>query len=226
MLSPTRAVIAALALTACGSSTPSPTPTAATVSPTAYVTATCSAVAQLSRDGVIEGRRLRAGANGVRTIAHDKSVAEAYVSALARDAGKTVTRIRAAGIPNVENGDATAAVFLSSYVRLETTLAAMGKKARSIPTSSDQAFKRATYAVGSSLGSSMQSINAGISVLRNQPLDTVAKKCPSACRSGAPDDPHRPTVTSTTRPTNSVPVAFRHPNRTDPVPGTTTRVVK
>jgi hypothetical protein len=172
------AAIAALALTACGSSTTSPTPAASTVSPTAYVTSMCSAVAQLSRDGVVEARRFSAGANGVRTLAHDKSVAQAYVSALARDARETVTRMRAAGIPNVQSGNATAAAFLSSYVRLETTLAATAKKARSIPTSSDQAFKRATYALGSSLGSSMQSINAGISVLRNPPLDTVAKKVP------------------------------------------------
>jgi hypothetical protein len=137
------AAIATLALTACGSSTPSPTPTAATVSPTTYVTSMCSAVAQLSRDGVIEARRFSAGANGVRTLAHDKSVAQAYVSAFARDARQTVTRMRTAGTPNVQNGNATAAAFLSSYVRLEATLAATAKKARSIPTSSDRAFKRA-----------------------------------------------------------------------------------
>jgi hypothetical protein len=179
MLSVALAAIATVALTACGSSTQSPTSaSAATVSPTAYVTSMCLAVARLSHDGVVEARRFSAGANGVRTLAHDKSVAEAYVSALARDASQTVARMRAAGTPNVTDGSATAAAFLSSYVRLETTLAATANKARSIPTSSNQAFKRATYALGTSLGSSMQSINAGISVLRNPPLDVIAKKVP------------------------------------------------
>jgi hypothetical protein len=149
------------------------------VSPIAYVRSMCSAVTQLKNDGSTQLKQFSRRVSGIHTVAQDKAATETYVSALARAADRTVSRMKAAGSPNVTGGKSISASFLSGYVVVAQTLSATARRTRSLPTKSLRAFQRATYKLGTDLQSALQGINSGITGLRSTALDAFEPKVPA-----------------------------------------------
>jgi hypothetical protein len=176
------AVLAAAALTAAGSvacgSSGHPT-----VSPAAYVKAVCGAVAPFERDVVS-----RSSALNLATFSNPvqgKNGLEAFLAAVAADAGRALSSLERAGTPNVTNGSAISAAVVNAFARLEATMRAALVRARALPTSSASALRKAARELSTSVRSSLASFPSLSSrALRSPEIDLAAAREP-ACRSRA-----------------------------------------
>lgn len=174
------AVLAGAALTAagsvaCGSSGP------ARVSPATYVKALCGAVVPFERDVGSRSKALNLAkfSNPVQ----GKNAFEAFLGAVAADAGSALSSLKGAGTPDVANGSEISAAVVNAFARLEATMRAALVRARALPTSSASALRKAARELSASVRSSLASFPSLSSrALRSSEIDLAAAKEP-ACRS-------------------------------------------
>jgi hypothetical protein len=171
------AILAALAsaaiLSACGSSGSSG------VSAAAYVKAVCNAVGPFEKDITSRSQSLN---SSLTSAAQGKKLFTDFLTASVNDADQLLTKIKAAGTPNVSNGNKISAAFITVFTRLRNGLAQAQSQAANLPTSSLDAFRTAAQTLAASVQSSMSNIGAGFSGLKSPELEAAAKKEP-ACQS-------------------------------------------
>ncbi len=168
-------VLAALAPAACGSSAHPG------VSPAAYVKAVCGAVVPFERDVVSRSSALDLAT--FRSPAQGKNALQAFLAAIAADAGSALTSLRRGGTPNVANGSAISAAVVNAFTKLETTMRTALMRARSLPTSSTSALRNAARDLSVSVRGSLSSLPSLSSrALRSPEIDLAASREPT-CQS-------------------------------------------
>jgi hypothetical protein len=170
-----RAAIGLLALivlcAGCGSSSSSK------IGTTAYVKAVCSAISPLERDVVTRTQALNApAANAVQA----KKTLQGFLTAVGQDSDRAVSRIRAAGTPDIANGQAVAGAIVRAFTQLRDAMHTAAAKANSLPTDSPGDYKAAAQALNSSVRASLNNIDA--SGLSDPAIEQAAAKEP-VCKS-------------------------------------------
>ncbi len=169
------ALLAGVALAACGSSGQSG------VSPAAWVKSVCSAVGPFEQDVVSRSSALDVAT--FRDAVQSKKALEHFLEAVQADAAGALSRLRSAGAPNVANGNAIAGAVVGAFSRVEVTMGSAVGQARALPAGSAAALRSAARALGVRVRNSLSSFpSLSSTALRSPQIDQAAAKEP-ACRS-------------------------------------------
>jgi hypothetical protein len=167
------ALLTVIALCAgCGSSGSSK------VSAASYVKAVCSAISPLERD--VTSRESALNKTTASNATDAKQTLQGFLKAVAQDADSALTRIRAAGTPDIKNGTAVAGTIDKAFTQLRDAMRLAVAKSHSLPTNSPAAFNTAAQALGTSVKGSLTNIDA--SGLQNPEIEKAAASEP-ACKS-------------------------------------------
>lgn len=165
-------VLAVAACAACGSSGSSK------VSAGTYVSDVCSAISPLERDVVSRSSALNSTTAPNATEA--KKTLQGFLVAVEQDAAHALSKVKAAGTPNITNGEAVAGTIVKTFTELRDAMRVALTKSKSLPTDSPTAFRTAAQALGADVKASLNGIDS--SGLTNPDLEKAAAG-ESACKS-------------------------------------------
>jgi hypothetical protein len=176
------ALAAVLALAACGGSSSKSSSTSATVTPAAYVHSVCQAVGPFETDVVKRSSALNLST--ISSPSQGKSALQGFLSAIATDTKQALSKLKAAGTPNVKNGKQIAGAISNAFAQLDTTMSSAVGQAQALPTNSATAFKSAAQKLGTTVRTSMASIGTNLQsgTLKSPELEQAASK-DTACKS-------------------------------------------
>src|ERR1700733_12074409 len=137
---------------ACGSSGSSK------VSASTYVGSVCSAIAPLKKDVVSRSSALNGATAANATQA--KKALQGFLVAVESDSTNALTKIQAAGTPDITNGKAVAGTIVKAFTQLRDAMKVALTKSDSLPTDSPSAFRTAAQALGASVKSSLNNIDS------------------------------------------------------------------
>jgi hypothetical protein len=160
------AVLASALIAGCGSSSSSG------VSAGAYVKAICDSVGPFQKDV-----QARAGTLNVSTIsnpASGKKALQGFLGAVAADANQALSKLKAAGTPNIQNGKSISSAMVAAFTQVKDALTRAQSQANSLPTGSPIAFKNAATAIGSTVQSSLTGIGTSLGGLKSPELEKAA----------------------------------------------------
>jgi hypothetical protein len=161
-----------VALAACGGSSG--------VSPATYVKSICQAIGPFEKTVQSRSSALQ-HLSGLKSPAQGKQALQGFLSAVVSDTDKALTKLKAAGTPNVSNGKQVSKAIVSAFAQLKGALQKAASAAGSLPTTSPTAFSHAAQQLGSSVQSSLGGIGSSLSSLKSSDLENAAKKEP-ACQ--------------------------------------------
>ena len=166
-----------ITLASCGSSSSS----SSGVSSATYVRSICQAIVPFKQTVQSRSSALR-NLNGAKSPAQGKQLLQGFLTAVASDSDKAVTKLKAAGTPDVHNGKQVSQAIVSAFTEVNAALSKAASAAGSLPTRSPQAFRSAAVQLGSSVQSSMSGIGNSLGGLKSPDLENAANKEP-ACQS-------------------------------------------
>jgi hypothetical protein len=150
----------------------------AKVSAGSYVKSVCSAISPLERDVVNRSSALN---NSTASNAADaKKTLQGFLNAIEQDSENAVSKIRAAGTPDISGGKNVSGAILRTFSELRDAMKIAVTKSKGLPTSSASSFNTAAQALTTSVRGSLNNIDA--SGLSNPELEKAASKEP-ACKS-------------------------------------------
>lgn len=152
------------------------------MSPSAYVKSICTAIGPFHPGFQARVNGLRVAFSQAATAAQAKGDFQGFFSAVASDTSGVITRLKAAGAPNVTNGKAVASRLVSAFTQLRDALSHAAKQASGLPTTSLAAFRVAAGTVANDVGSSANRLDSSVSGLKSPELDKVQASEP-ACKS-------------------------------------------
>jgi hypothetical protein len=170
-------IVAALALAACGSSSHGNT-----VSAQSYVNSVCTAVNAFAADLTARAKAVAPAVATASSATQRKAALQQYVGAVITDTRAAVTRLRAAGTPQVSNGATVAATLVNAFEQVETTYTKARRQVAALPTGSVSAFESGVTSIIEDVNRSDADVSKHVSAIRNQAsLKAAAKKSP-ACQ--------------------------------------------
>jgi basic membrane lipoprotein Med (substrate-binding protein (PBP1-ABC) superfamily) len=178
----TVAILAVLAITAaalsgCGGSSSSG------VTPAAYVKAICSAVGPFEKD--VQARSSALNLSSIKSAQQGKTALQGFLKAIASDTDAAVSKLKAAGAPNVSNGPKIQSAIVSAFTQLDTAMQKAASSADSLPTASPEAFKTAATTLGNTVKTSMSGIGSSLNGLKSTALEKAAASDPTCKSIGA-----------------------------------------
>jgi hypothetical protein len=154
---------------------------ASKVSPSAYVDHVCTSVTTwlhaVQSSSAEFGRKLGPGS----TPAAAKQAVEGVMGSSVADSEHVVRELRAAGIPDVPEGDKIATAVIASFQEATSALRGVQAQVRGLPTGESHAFLAAAKQIGASVRNSLASISSGLASLHSQELQRAAAGS-EACR--------------------------------------------
>lgn len=166
------ALAAVVICAGCGSSKPKGT------SADQYVRGVCSAITSLEHD-VATGTSARKNSTA-SNAAQAKKAEQAVLTAVAKASDRAVSRIKAAGTPDIPGGKAVAGTIVNAFTEVRNAMRSAAVKAGSLPTDSPAHFTAAARELVTSVRNSLNNIDA--SGLSNPDLERAAVNEP-ACKS-------------------------------------------
>jgi hypothetical protein len=179
---PLVAILACGALAACGSSSSSSSSATAKVTAASYVKALCSSIGPFERDVVTRSSALNL--TSVKSPAEGKTALKTFLTAISGDTDTAVSKLNAAGTPNVSDGQHISSAILSAFRQLQSAMHTATTQADALSTQSATAFKNGAESLGKTVRDSMSRIgqNLQASTLKSTDLQKAAQKEPS-CKS-------------------------------------------
>lgn len=162
-------LIVACLVAGCGSSGSSK------VQVSSYVSAVCAAIAPLEHD--VETRSSALNNTTAPNAAQAKQTLRGFLTAVETDSNHALTKISAAGTPDIANGKQVAQTITKTFTQLRDAMRGASAKATSLPTDSAASFKTAAQGLGSNVRSSLAHIDA--SGLTNPDIEKAAAKLPT-----------------------------------------------
>ncbi|HUB04468.1 MAG TPA: hypothetical protein VMA76_05340 [Solirubrobacteraceae bacterium] len=157
---------------ACGSSGSSK------ISAGTYVASVCSAISPLEKDVVTRSSALNSATAPNATQA--KKALQGFLTAVESDSDHALTKIQAAGTPDISNGKAVAGTIVHAFTQLRDAMRVALTKSDSLPTDSPSSFRTAAQALGASVRSSLNNIDS--SGFSNPAIEKAAG-AQAACKS-------------------------------------------
>lgn len=161
-------------LAGCGSSSSS-----SSVSPGTYVKAICNAVGPFEKD--VQKRSSALNLASISNASQGKTALQGFLNAVVSDTDSAIAKLKAAGVPDVNNGQKISAALTGAFTRLRSALHAAATKAGSLPTDNPTDFKNAAQSLGTTVQSSMASIGSSLNGLQSSDLEKAAASEP-ACK--------------------------------------------
>ena len=168
------ALATVLSLAACGGSSSSG------VSAGSYVKSICQAIGPFEKD--VQSRSSALDLSSITSAAAGKKALQDFLAAIVADTDKAVQQLKAAGSPNVTNGEKISGAIVSAFSQVKTALSQAETQAGNLPTTSPTAFKAAAQTIGTGIRTSMSNIGNSLSNLKSADLENAAKK-EAACTS-------------------------------------------
>ncbi len=147
------------------------------MSPAAYVKSVCSAISPLEQDVVTRSSALNTPA---ADATHAKQTLQGFLTAVAQESDHALTRIKAAGTPDIKGGQAAADTIVKAFTQLRDAMRTAVTRSNSLPTDSAASFKTAAQSLGTSVKGSLNNIDP--TGFRNPEIEKAAAKEP-ACKS-------------------------------------------
>ncbi len=160
-------------LAGCGGSSSS-------VSPAAYAKSVCGAIGSFQQKLVSSGPLDRSNASPVQ----DKQLLQHFFSSVATAGDQAVSRLKAAGSPNIGNGKAISSAIVTAFTQLKGSFTQAASQASSLPTASVPRFRTAEAQLSSGVKSSTASIDTSLSGLKSKELDKVVTTTPACQKLG------------------------------------------
>jgi hypothetical protein len=182
-LSAALALLATVAMvTACGSSGSSSSSgsggsSSSAVSAAAYVKGICTAVGPFEKDVAARSNALNSAK--LTSAAQGKQAVQQFLTAVSTDTNQALTRLRAAGTPDVANGKTISTTIVSAFQQLHTAIGTAVTQAKNLSTSSPQAFQKGATALGGTVQQSLGGISTSLGKLKSPDLEKAAAKEPS-----------------------------------------------
>ena len=177
---PLRTALAVLAvaalMSACGSSGSSGSSSSG-VSAADYVKAICTAVGPFEKDVAARSNALNTAK--LTSAAQGKKAVQDFLSAVSTDTDKALTKLQAAGTPNVNNGKAISTTIVAAFKQLQTAIGTALTQAKNLSTSSPQAFQKGATALGGTVQGSLSGISTSLGKLKSADLEKAASKEPA-----------------------------------------------
>jgi hypothetical protein len=183
---PLRTALAVLAvaalISACGGggSSGSSGSSSSGVSAADYVKAICTAVGPFEKDVAARSNALNSAK--LTSAAQGKKAVQDFLAAVSTDTDQALTKLQAAGTPNVSNGKAISTTIVAAFKQLQTAIGTALTQAKNLSTSSPQAFQKGATALGGTVQSSLSGISTSLGKLKSADLEKAASKEP-ACTS-------------------------------------------
>lgn len=152
------------------------------VSAHSYVKSVCSAISPLEHSVVTRSSAL--DNSPASNAAEAKKTLQGFLTAIEQDATHAVSRIHAAGTPDIPNGKSVAGAIVKTFTELRDAMRVAVTKSHSLPTDSASSFNAAAKALTTSVRGSLNNIDA--SGLSNPDLEKAASNEP-ACKSLSAD---------------------------------------
>jgi hypothetical protein len=168
------ALAVSVALAGCGSSGSSK------VAPAAYVKSVCSAIGPFEKQ--VQNRSSALNLSTIKNATEGKKALHDFLAAVASDTDHAVSQLKAAGTPDVSNGQAIATGIVAAFTQVKGALSDAAGRASTLPTTTPQAFKTAASALGQNVQASMTKIGTSLGSLKSPTLQAAAAKEP-ACKS-------------------------------------------
>lgn len=176
------AIVIPCGIAACGGSggsgSGSSGPTAA-----AYVKSICQAIGPFEKN--VQSRSKALNLSNIKTPADGKKALQRFLNAVAADTDTAVNKLKAAGVPNTNNGKQVSTAIVGAFTQLKSALSKAATQAGNLPTTSPAAFQSAAQSLGSTVSSSMSGISGSLNNLKTPDLERAAKKEPTCTRLGA-----------------------------------------
>lgn len=148
------------------------------VSAGTYVKSVCSAISPLERDVVTRSSALNSST--ATNASEAKRTLQGFLNAIEQDSEHAVSRIRAAGTPDISGGKTVSGAIVRTFSELRDAMKSAVTKSHALPTNSASSFNSAAQALTTSVRGSLNNIDA--SGLTNPALEKAASKEP-ACKS-------------------------------------------
>jgi hypothetical protein len=168
------ALIAMTPLTGCGGGSTQ-------VSASTYVDHVCNSVGaslhSVETSSAEFSRRLAPGS----TPTSAKQALEGAIARSVADSEHVVSGLRAAGTPDVPEGEKIATAVVGSFQQATSALRGVQAQVKGLPTGEPRAFLAAAKQIGTSVRSSLASIGSGLASLHSEELQRAAAES-GACR--------------------------------------------
>lgn len=148
------------------------------VSAGTYVASVCSAIQPLEKDILHRSSALN-GATAANAVQAKKTV-QGFLTAVESDSDHALSKIKAAGTPDISNGKAVAGTIVEAFTQLRDALRVALTKSASLPTDSPAAFQTAAKALGASVKAALSNIDS--SGFSNPDIEKAAG-AQAACKS-------------------------------------------
>jgi len=146
------------------------------VSARAYTTSVCRAF--ISWEGDIK-KTLTTATAAAATTAQGKSELESFFKGASADTQRIVGKLRAAGVPDVSNGQVDARAVITAFQKVTTAMQHGLTQAQSLPTADLSSFKNGAESLMSEAQTSFTGAFGGLSGLSSPQLDHAAKSNPA-----------------------------------------------
>ena len=166
---------AAAPIAACGSSKSSASSSGVTAGQ--YVKAICTAVGPFEKDVASRSNALNSAK--LTSASPGKKAVQDFLSAVSTDTNTALSKLQAAGTPNVDNGKTISTTIVSAFKQLKSAIGTALTQANSLSTSSPQAFQKGANALGGTVRSSLSGISTSLGKLKSPDLEKAASKEPS-----------------------------------------------
>lgn len=144
-----------------------------------YVKSVCSVIGPFERS--VQARSNQLNLASIKSAAQGKTALQNFLNEVASDTSKAVTQLKAAGVPDVNNGQQISTGIVNAFTQVKGSLTSAASRAGSLPTASPQAFKTAAAALGSGVQTSMNNIGTSLGGLKSPTLEAAAAK-EQACK--------------------------------------------
>lgn len=164
------ALLAAVALSACGSSGPSAS---------RYAKSVCTAIGGWVRKVESYGNlNLSSGSN----LTQRKAAVQRYLGNAVADTDHLVSQLKSAGTPDISGGSTVSSKIVSAFSSARDQLQNAKNEADTLPTQKPSAFRTAARRLGGTVRSSLQTIAGQLASLKNKDFENATKKT-AACGS-------------------------------------------
>ncbi len=169
------ALIVAIALAGCGSSSPKK------VSADTYVRSVCTSTAGWYHSVQSAAASLQTKVHSSPSISSVKTAYVSFINTLLHATSRTEQQLRAAGAPNVKNGKGVASEVVNAFDRARRGLENAATQVRKAPTNSSSAFETAAGGIQATIQRSLASMSS-LAPQKNPQLHAAAQKDPSCQR--------------------------------------------
>ncbi len=168
------ALVCALAAAGCGGSSGS---SSSGITAGNYVKAICSAVGPFEKDVAARSNALNSAK--LTSPQQGKKAVQGFLHSVSSDTDQALTKLQAAGTPNVDNGEQISTTIVSAFKDLKQAIGSASAQAKSLSTTSPQSFKNGANKLGDTVRSSLSGISNSLGKLQSADLAKAAAKEPA-----------------------------------------------